>query len=580
MNQNKSIASTAKELDLGVAERQAFGASYEKPKNHQKLLDAYWAGKLILPPQPVWKGDPTDWTADPFGDRNWRFQHHTLRWLNPLRWSALNGDQKSKREWLRIVSSWATSNIPASKSGSDFAWKDMADGNRAIQLSLGAPLINLDKDNWFVDALRYHRDWLADPAHIVTNNHALHQHCGLLVVSATLNDSEGLQLAVARMSELFELTFDAEGANDEGSVNYHQLNMVWWTQAWKRAANENLTIPFNVSERLRAAAEVLAHLSMPNAELPQIGDGARSTLRMGLGDASDFVASDGKSGKSPQSTSLVLKRGYAVSRGGWGEARPLADESHMLLRFGEALHPRVHSHYDRGSVHIYSEGSPWLIDSGFHSYQPSAPENQYLLSREAHNLVSIPSEAHNKDAPVELVTSNITEAFHEFKVKDHGYQDHDLTRRVVYLVEPNCWIISDEVQSKKGLQLKQRWFVEPNTLIRHLDNGFRLDKTSSSFSMRWLGRRFNTQLKSSDDTSFVGWIGTKWRTLVPSNAISVETDVGQHHIATLLSPNTSIPLAIIESHVATSGHIRLHVARGPRYWNINISKDDIQVRGF
>src|SRR5699024_1032788 len=107
MTRDQLVARSVSELDVGVSERQALGASYEKPKKIKELADNYWSGKLILPPQPVWQGDPTDWTADPFNDRNWRFQHHTLRWLNPLRWLALEGDERARSEWLRVAQSWA-----------------------------------------------------------------------------------------------------------------------------------------------------------------------------------------------------------------------------------------------------------------------------------------------------------------------------------------------------------------------------------------------------------------------------------------------------------------------------------------
>src|SRR5699024_7639846 len=127
---------------------------------------------------PDWTGDITEWNADPFSDRNWQFQHHTLRWINPLRWAALEGLQAAGEEWRRIVRSCAESNLPPVRRSGEFAWKDMADGNRAIELSLGAPLIK-DSDGWYVELLRAHVDWLLDPENIVSKNHALHQHCGL-----------------------------------------------------------------------------------------------------------------------------------------------------------------------------------------------------------------------------------------------------------------------------------------------------------------------------------------------------------------------------------------------------------------
>lgn len=204
------------DLNLATADRQAFGKSYARTKNTDELAGAVLSGELHLPPHPVWRGDLLDWAADPFTDRNWQFQHHTLRWLNPLRWKALDGDERARQEWLRVVRSWAVHNAPANRASSKFAWKDMADGNRAIQLSLGSRLVGQEDLPWFLELLAYHRDWLMDEAHIVGKNHGLHQHAGLLVVSAVLGALDGMNVARARMVDQFKSTFDSQGGNDEG----------------------------------------------------------------------------------------------------------------------------------------------------------------------------------------------------------------------------------------------------------------------------------------------------------------------------------------------------------------------------
>lgn len=565
------------DLDFEVADRQAFGASYAKPNDLQKRLDAYWQGKLILPPQPVWQGNPTDWSADPFQDRNWRFQHHTLRWINPLRWAALAGDTKAQKEWVRVVRSWAEVNIPAKESPSDFAWKDMADGNRAIQLSLGAPLVS-SLDGWFVDLLKYHRDWLSDSDNIASRNHAMHQHCGLLVVGAALRDRNAIELAVTRLRKLFDGVFDIQGANDEGSAAYHQLNMVWWQQTWQRVSREGIEPPSDALERFEKAASVLAHMSMPNGSLPQIGDGVRTRVQMGLSSNTDYVATGGESGATLDEKTLILDRGYIYSRSGWGEARPLSEESHTIIRFGHPIKPRTHSHYDRGSVHIYSNGQPWLIDSGFHSYQPSASENKYLISRAAHNLPTIVDRTHNNDAVVELVASNVTNDLHDFTLVDTGYEGCVLRRRITYLVEPDCWIVSDSVESLESEQLAHQWFVEPDTKVRYLDNGFRLDGAVGSFGMYWLGRGTQLSVKSADDESLEGWIGTKWKTMIPGSKISALSRVGKPHLVTLFGAHGTTPLSIVESHVSVDRHVRAHIARGTSYWNIEIDESSVIIR--
>lgn len=576
MESRQSEAQSVSDLDLDVSRRQAFGASHSKPDDLEDQLGIYWSGELHLPPQPIWKGDPTNWTADPFGDRNWRFQHHTLRWLNPLKWAALVGNELARDEWLRVVRSWSNENIPASQSKSDFAWADMADGNRAIQLSLGAPLV-APSETWFVETLKYHRDWLMDPNNIVGKNHGLHQHSGLLVLGAVLRDQAAVDTAVGRMRVQFESTFDSQGANDEGSSVYHQHNMIWWTQAWKRADQEGITTPERVQQRLNSAATVLAHISLPDGQIPQIGDASRGKVQKGLSKVTDYVASQGITGKAPKDASLVLDRGYILSRSGWGKTRSLSQESHMVIRHGENM--RGHSHNDRGSVHIYAGGHRWLVDSGFFSYNSGTAENIYLKSREAHNVASILGRKHDPDAVVELVSSNINDKFHDFLLLDRGYENHNLYRRVIYFKGPDCWMVIDKAESEESARIVQNWFVEPGVTAQVRDIGFRLAGAGgASFGMYWLGRGTRLSMKRAGEGSLEGWVGTKWRTLEAGTKLTAKSVARRPHIVTLMGSHNPTPLSIVDSRVAMNEHISLHLVRGSSEWKITVNRGKITLK--
>lgn len=479
-----SSARTPSGLDLGVAARQAFGASYARPLDFDEQLQRIKSGVIRIRPHGDWRGDYTAWDADPYSDRNWQLQFHSLRWLTPLRWAALDGDVEARAEWLRIARSWFEANIPFRPGLAPFAWKDMTDGNRAIHLSLGAPLAG-DNDEWFVELLGYHRDWLMDPAHVKGKNHGLHQHTGLLVVAAALRDRDATDTAVGRMEAQFLTTFDAQGCNDEGSVGYQQHNLKWWRTAWHRAGLEGYTVD-GVEERLSEGAHALAHMVMPDGQLPQIGDLARGTVSRGLHAFTNFASSRGAVGERPRGNALVLDGGYVLSRSGWGETRSPEQESHMVLRHG--LDVKAHSHQDRGSIHIYAAGTRWLTDSGFYSYQPGDPIRRHLASREAHNIAFLPGQIHDPSAPVELVSESVTAVAHDFTVTDRGYTDAEVSRRVVYLPGPDCWIVVDSSTSLDPVPLTQHWHVEPGVETRFRDRGFRLRREEAVLNMTWLGR--------------------------------------------------------------------------------------------
>lgn len=563
------------DLNLATADRQAFGKSYACPKNTDELAAAVLNGELRLPPHPVWRGNPLDWAADPFTDRNWQFQHHTLRWIAPLRWKALDGDEPARREWLRVVRSWAAHNVPATQSPSKFAWKDMADGNRAIQLSLGARLVGEEDLPWFRELLAYHRDWLMDETHIVGKNHGLHQHAGLLVVSAVLGDLDGMNAARARMVEQFKSTFDTQGGNDEGSTSYHQLNLRWWAQSWKRVSLEGLEVPEDVKQRLSAAGTVLAHMAQPDGRLPQIGDSARGAVGVGLDQVADFAATRGRSGTKPAETVHVLDNGYVFSRSGWGETRPVEQESHLLLRHGADV--RAHSHEDRGGVHIYANGRPWLVDSGFHSYQKNDPTRTYLHSREAHNVATVVGAKHNDSAPVELTSQTVEKDFHDFELTDRGYADTALRRRVIYLTGPDCWIVWDQAESDAPVVMRQHWHVDIEVTASRHDRGFELRDGDRSLNMVWLGAMPRLARHRAVDGDQRAWIGTRWKTQKPGTLITAESPARASTLVTLIAPSAPQELGVVRSYLTTTGVFDAVLMRGPRVWRVRMDEGAVNV---
>lgn len=563
---------TTTKLDLSVADRQAFGGTYGRPKSLTEDLDRYRAGTLRLPPHPDWNGDVTDWTADPYQDANWKVQQNSLSWLNPIRWAAVEGDAHAQAEWLRVTRSWFETNIPVA-TALPGAWKDMVDGNRAIQLSLGAPLVPAGSD-WFIELLKAHRDRLIDEANIVHKNHGMHQHAGLLVVGATLRDHEAMRIAAERMRAQFLVTFDEEGTDDEGSVAYHHLNIIWWRTLWERAQLEGFPQPPEVSERLELACNVLAQLALPNGRLPQIGDTIRGSVLPGLSEATDYLRSKGTQGARPTGNTMVLKRGFIVSRSGWGETRPLRNESHALIRYGEDI--RGHSHQDRGSVHIYADGVQWLVDGGFHSYQMRHPARLHSISRAAHNLASLKGTPHQDSAPVELIGRSVSDAVHDFTLLDHGYQRADMRRRVIYLAGPDCWLIWDAATPTQPAPMVQQWQVEPGVIVRSLDRGYKLLKSGKSLTVTWLGQQPSMRYVKAVEGRHAGWVGVKWKTLEAGALLIAESrDTPSPQLLALIAPSGQSPLGVVSSKLTTTGKVTAELTRGARTWRVVADSDGV-----
>src|SRR5690625_765748 len=513
---------TVADLNRDAARHDAkIGKGYARDKTKKERLAELKQGTVPRPPHKPWTGDYTDWTADPFTDLNWRFQFHTLRWINPYLWDALDGNEESKAEWKRIVRSWAEANIPPHRAADKYAWMDMTDGNRAIQISLGAPLMNTE-DHWYVDVLAVHRNWLLDDTRIVPGNHGFHQNLGLFVVSAVLSDETGIQRAIERLGAQVLVAFDDQGLNEEGSVAYHQSNMVWWRQARKRLRLEGYDFSPEAVERLDKAGEAMAHLLLPDGTMPQVGDGGRGRGRRGLHPLLDQVVKG-----RVRDTGLPLFKhftnGFTVSRSGWGETRPFNRESHTIVRHGADL--QRHSHNDRGSVHLYTLGRRWITDGGFHSYQRRSRHRNYTRSRSAHSLVNLPAQEYDitGDVPVQLLQNQ--DELHAIEVVDRNFESAQWHRRVIFLRQLDVWVVWDRIEADQPEHIQQQWLIDIgiDVSIEH-DSSVTLTASEDQLHMQWFGDLPTLDVAKGDRSSKSkrGLIGIGWKRMRNGTSIHAE----------------------------------------------------------
>jgi len=527
---------TVDDLNLAAAERQAtIGKHYARTSRTEELLVELKQGTVTLPPHKPWTGDYTDWTADPFGDLNWRFQFQTLRWINPYLWDALDGNEESKQEWKRIVRSWAEANIPPSRAAEKYAWMDMTDGNRAIQGSLGAPLIDED-EQWYIDFLATHRNWLLDDEKIVPGNHGLHQNLGLFVVSSVLNDEVGVQRSIERLGAQILEAFDTEGLNEEGSVAYHQYNLDWWLQARERLQLEGYDFPAAAVRRLEKAGEAMAHLLLPDKTMPQVGDGGRGKGRRGLHPLLDQVLA-GHINDPDLPLVRHFPNGFTVYRSGWGKQRPLKEESHTIIRHGKDL--QRHSHNDRGSIHIYARGRRWLTDGGFHSYQRHNQDRNYTISRAAHNLITLPGTNYDKTGDVPIQHLQDRSDLHAIEILDENYDSAQWLRRIIFLPKLDCWVIWDRVRTEEAQKIRQQWLVDFGVVVsRQNDTCIRLNDEANHMTMRWFGDRPTIDITKGNrkTKSKRGLIGLRWKRMKDGTSIHAKFHTNQMESIVVISP--------------------------------------------
>ena len=216
------------------AKSMAFGVPFDTTSRDTVLVDELLAGKLTLPPHPTWNiPDELTWYENPFGEVNWQAQINMLRWLDPLRRAADQGNKQAADLWIRVVSSWIEKNPPG-KGRSTYTWSDMVEAVRAMTMCFGLPMLEIhapEAIDQVLKSIAEHGEWLANPKNIRRGNHALQQHQGLLVIGSVLERQDWLELATSRAVELLKSDYGHQGINAEGAPQYHQINFI---KQWNR----------------------------------------------------------------------------------------------------------------------------------------------------------------------------------------------------------------------------------------------------------------------------------------------------------------------------------------------------------
>lgn len=177
------------------------------------------------------------------------------------------------------------------------------------------------------------------------------------------------------------------------------------------------------------------------------------------------------------------------------------------------------------------------------------------------------------------MSQRVNEKAHDFTVLDRGYEHSEVSRRVVYLPGPDCWIVVDSSTSPAPAPLVQHWHLEPGTTTRFRDRGFRLTREGASLGMTWLGRTpAILRRKFAEDGDMRGWIGTAWKELSAGTLLTAATrDSESNRLVTLISPNSPQPLGVVESLVQLDGTVSAVLNRGGRPWRVHIGPSEARV---
>ncbi|MVZ89975.1 hypothetical protein GQF49_05695 [Microbacter sp. ANSKLAB05] len=514
--------------DTGVCERQAVGGFFTDTdadvEKARRILD----GWVALPPHGEWElPQRIRWTEDPFGEANWKFQFHTLRWVDPLRRVALKETSDSDRaaqRWLDITRSWMDACLHGANA---VAWKDMAVGMRTIEFVLGYPLVPERDRVRYLLCVEMHAKHLANPRNHARGNHLLHQLQGLYVASRFLRASDMEHEALAQLNRLFRESYDEEGVNAEGALGYHDMNYQWWRSLEQRVAAENGEIP-DLSAGLSLARKALIHGVRPDGMLETIGDTSTGKVPSKDGfEQTEFVRSKGAQGSAPEKTVAVFSSGYIFGRSGWGlGGRSFTDETFYSLRFG-ADKP-MHGHRDSTSFTVFGRGVAWVVDPGMYGYG-TTEMRKFMCGRAAHNvMIDLDCPEHSTQS-TELLSWRTDEELDVAIVSASPSASFRVRRSFAYHRTGDFFVVMDHLPlagAPKPSSLRQLWHLAPEVEVSFSGRSVRLDQEEATARITWLDCG-KLEVASGAAEPLQGWVTSEYGKAVPAPVVSASYGSGR-----------------------------------------------------
>ncbi|RBQ19785.1 hypothetical protein DP939_13830 [Spongiactinospora rosea] len=378
-----------------------------------------------------------DWRFDPYRNRSWALNLHTLRWMGRLVVAYERSGERGHLECATdIARDWASGNPRGGARVSEWAWAEHAVALRGPALvALSAHVL----DPWLAASLAEHADVLADPAlYREGHNHGLDQDIALLLIGRRLGDTARTRLAIDRMTASAELAIDEQGALHEQAPRYGLYVHRRLGVALRLIENCGQEVPARLAARRAALAHYIAHATQPDGRLAPLGDSPADTR------PPRFAAAQ-------TSTVRVFDAGYVFGRTAWDDPQA----AYYSIRFGPGR--RLHGHEDHLGVTYHAGGHDVLVEAGFDSYERTE-FRQWTLSPEAHSVPIVQRAAFRPGTATSLDASAIGPSRQCHRLSDDAYGVRR-TRTVLVNHGPDLMAVLDEVPD--GWTLRDLWHFAP-----------------------------------------------------------------------------------------------------------------------
>lgn len=481
---------------------------------------------------------PLDWGADPFGDRNWRFQLHAWRMVDHyLTAYADAGGERYLRAALMLVLDWEDWHVRQQRTA-EASWSDMTAGLRAqkiaylMSLTAGEELpLNARERAGLCSLWEVHADYLSKPKNLRYTNHSLAYLHGLHALARVWPGHRRadslLQLVRSEMPRVWASQFDDRGVHRENSPAYHLLGVTllrsYLRSGWYGPEYE-------LDQLLQKARAVEPWMRLPDGRLIPVGDtpGAAEARRRGQPAVHHHSFSDFET---------FCESGYGIVRSPFEKA----PEHASMLHFMGAFSSRAHKHSDDLSVLWYEGGSDILVDAGKYSYDYSDEFRSYCVHTRAHNTVEIDGASYSCAA--EDAHGGAVEGIapHGWGFELRGLRKHRKlgvlhSRRVLF--RPGAWVVLvDTLRSHEEHSYTQWLHLAPRFSMRHREHGFADDSGGvqlcvAAFST---GQLNLAHVRGQTSPRVQGWISRGYRQIEENDALGVTVQGDGVVIATALT---------------------------------------------
>jgi len=534
--------------------------------------------------------DPKVWKNLGKSGRSERYMMQSWLILDAL----LLSDSKEKkdifyRKALNFSILWIDTFLGDNEIEDEFAWYDMAVGQRSTKLSylLKRALVNNEPEQIIARllvAIYVHRvELMCEERMALHSNHGLFQMLGLasIVHDFPILDRGGAakELVQNNIASMLQKHFLKDGMHGEHSPEYHvymanYLNILLASGYFEGGLVERL------SKKVMYCAQFIVD---PMGYLLPHGDTQHS---MPILKKANFDISS-RSGEvmPPEGFRWFPDFGLVVDYG-YEDGSPC-----WLLSFMAAFHSRQHKHADDMGFNLYVDGRPLLIEAGGFQYEYASPERVYCETTRAHNCLEIDGLNYSRFNSDRFGSA----IMHAEKIGSCTYIDSfvrrrkligdlpfnevrqtdsipvDIEHRRIVLYRSGDFLLVVDLLNSASEHFYKQWFNCAEHVAVLENKGKRLVLTTDGGRPRCV---INSLIDESSDfeihegekgeaeKQMNGWIAEDRKTLIPRKSISIETKARNAVMATLIDllPRDSRKFAF---RSGTNGkYLRFVISRG------------------